>query len=93
MRRLGLLSVVVVALSCGDSTRSSSGGPAPITSPEDPKERARAAASIAQEILENPDQGQEVLRKHEMTPDEFSDLMYEIAGDPELAEVYDTVRG
>ena len=69
MSRLRLLPVVLLALSCGDSTRASSGGAAPIASPEDPKERARAAASIAQEILENPDQGQEVLRKHEMTPE------------------------
>jgi hypothetical protein len=92
LRSLPKTGLILLLAACGGSSYT----PAPDAQPaqvDDPRARAQAAAKIAKEILDNPNDGSTVLKKHEMSPDEFSDLMYEIAGDPELAEVYDTVRG
>jgi hypothetical protein len=84
------------ALGCNDDVTppaSAAGAAAELIQPDDRHARAERAARIAQEVLENPDEGAAVLERHEVSPEEFSDMMYEVAGDPELAEVYETVRG
>jgi hypothetical protein len=82
----------VCALGCNEDPAPSAAASG-LVQTEDRRARAERAARIAQEVLENPDESAAVLRRHEVSPDEFSDMMYEVAGDPELAEVYETVRG
>jgi hypothetical protein len=86
------LLVTLAAAACSDDAAPAASAAA-IVQTDDPHARAERAARIAKEVLEDPDHGAAVLRRHEVTPDEFSDMMYEVAGDPELAEVYETVRG
>ncbi len=54
--------------------------------PDDPVERA---AAIARDIQADPANAEEVLEDHDITIDEFEELIYEIAADPEQSQRYE----
>ncbi len=94
---------LVVTLLVGVACSQPEAAPAPESTPDtELKPRpeparvpdvAAKAAAIAREIKARPGDAGAVVEAHGMNPTEFSDLMYEIAGDPELAEAYETARG
>lgn len=47
------------------------------------------AVTIAQQIKAKPDDAEKVLGQHNMTPDQWEALMYEIASDPAMAEKFE----
>ncbi|MBW2461096.1 MAG: hypothetical protein JRH11_05585 [Deltaproteobacteria bacterium] len=53
---------------------------------DDPVERA---AAIARDIQADPANAEEVLEDHDITIDEFEELIYEIAADPEQSQRYE----
>ena len=55
-------------------------------------ERVREAAQMAVAIEREPARLAEILEAHGMTADEFQDLLYEIAQDPELTRAFEAAR-
>jgi hypothetical protein len=51
-------------------------------------EKVELAAEIAREIQKAPGDADAILEKHGTTREEFEELLYEIAADPELSRAY-----
>jgi len=47
------------------------------------------AVAIAKELRAKPDEAEKILSDHKLTIDQWEDLMYEIAGDPAMAEQFE----
>jgi hypothetical protein len=54
--------------------------------PMDP--RVEKAVTVANAIASNPDSADEILEKNGLDREKFEALMYEIAKDPELSQLY-----
>lgn len=48
----------------------------------------RTAVGIARELEADPEAAEAILERHGMTTEEFDEMMYDIAADPELARQY-----
>lgn len=83
MKRLitSILFVCLLAIGCGSSQTNTA---------QTPDQKVALAATIAKEIQAHPDQGTEILKKHNLTQDQFENLLYEIAADAELTQKYQT---
>lgn len=55
-------------------------------------EMARVAAMMSLAIEREPERLTEILQQHDMTPEAFEELLYDIAQDPELTEAYEATR-
>ena len=51
--------------------------------------KAEQAAAIAKELRAKPDDAEAILKKNNMTEEQWEALMYEIAEDPALAEKFE----
>jgi uncharacterized protein YoaH (UPF0181 family) len=51
--------------------------------------KADQAVTIAKELRAKPDDAEKILGQHNMTPEQWEALMYEIAEDPALAAQYE----
>jgi hypothetical protein len=47
------------------------------------------AAEIARAIEADPDTAEQVLERHDLTVEEFEQMMYEIRADPELSKAFE----
>lgn len=52
-------------------------------------DKAEQAAAIAKELRAKPDDAEKILGQHDMTPDQWEALMYDVASDPALAAKYE----
>jgi hypothetical protein len=91
MRLTGvILAAACVSLggcSSGSSTNSSS-EPSAVALSGAESAKVEKAAAIARELRADAGAADAVLRRHGMTEQQFEDLMYEIAEDPEMSEAY-----
>lgn len=90
-----VLVMMLVSLACApSSTTEESATPAATEhSAATPSlERAREAAQMAEKIEKEPARLTEILEAHGMTSDEFQELLYKIAEDPELTRAYEAAR-
>lgn len=85
----GLFAAAIVALAgCASSGGSGAGaGTEPARAGAQPS-KVDTAAAIARAMKADPDRADEVLQRYGMTEQQFEDLMYEIAADPEMSEAY-----
>jgi hypothetical protein len=94
-----LLSLCVLALpllaGCsgnGSSATSATAAPAPAARAgalsTSQQSRVDKAAAIARAIESSPSSADAALQQHGMTEQQFEDLMYEIAADPEMSQAY-----
>jgi hypothetical protein len=98
MRRAYLLlgiALFVFSLGCAGSEPE----PAVEAEPEagsvtaaEPEDLVTRAAEIAAAIEADPDGAEEILQRHEVTIEEFEQMMFEIAADPELSKAYEAAR-
>ena len=89
-----LLALAMAALGCAggqggqpenaESAAATEAGPAGGSA----QDEVQMAAAIAVEIEAAPDRAVEILESHGMTPDQWQELMYEIAQDPVKADAY-----
>jgi hypothetical protein len=98
MRRTSLLllaALFVVFIGCGGSE------PEPASEAERETGSAAATASadlvtraaeISKAIEADPDAAEEILQRYEITVEEFEQLMFEIAADPELSKAFEAAR-
>lgn len=70
---------LTLLISCGNSST-------PTTMNNDQK--VTLAATVAKEIQANPSTATETLKKHNLTQDQFENLLYDIASDPALSQKY-----
>jgi hypothetical protein len=93
MRRASILLWIVLA-----AALAGCGGDAPEVEAEsntaaatvESADLASRAASITKAMNADPDAVEAILESHGVTPDEFEQMMYEIAADPELSKAYDS---
>ena len=52
-------------------------------------ERVALAAEIARAVETNPDAADEILASHDVTLEQFEEMMYDISADPELTKAYE----
>ena len=83
MKTIALLLCLLV-VSCGQAAENGS---------DTVSADVRKAADIANAIEANPDGMDEILAKHSMTAESFSDLMYEIAEDEKKSADFERLRG
>ena len=81
MKRI-LMSITVVALAlsvpaCGGA----SGG------------KAEQAAAIAKKIKAQPDKAEDIVKEAGMTPEQYQQLLREVAGDPDMSAAYANAMG
>ena len=55
-----------------------------------PGGKVEQAVSIAKELRAKPDDAEKILSQHNMTPEQWEALMFEIAEDPALAEKFES---
>jgi len=94
MRRtpIFLIAVLALVLGCAGPTSEQEAAPANTTAESATAEKAEdivaKAAVIAKEIEADPGSAETILAGHDMTIDDFDQLMYEISADPDLSEAY-----
>ena len=81
MKRI-LMSITVAALArsvpaCG----CASGG------------KAEQAAAIAKKIKAQPDKAEDIVKEAGMTPEQYQQLLREVAGDPDMSAAYANAMG
>ena len=89
------LGMLLVSLACAPaSTTEESATPAATeqNASASSLEKAREAAQMAVEIEKEPGRLTEILEAHGMTSEEFQELLFEIAEDPELTRAYEAAR-
>lgn len=90
------LLVAVFSAGCGGSsaTQDASTETTPAeTSGAPTVEQAREAGTIAKAIEKEPNRTAEILAEHGMTAESLEALLYQIARDPKLTEVYEEAKG
>jgi hypothetical protein len=81
-----LVATLVLSLGCAGSDSG------PVTeSPETSQvdERIALAAEIARAVEADPDAAEEILASHDITIEQFEEMMYEISANPELTKAYE----
>jgi hypothetical protein len=78
--------IVLPAIGCAGTEQQKPASSA-VQTKQNP-ERVRLAADIAREIKNTPGEGAAILEKHGMTREDFEQLLYEIAADPELSQAF-----
>jgi hypothetical protein len=82
MRRLivfSLLTTTLLAVGCGKTQTDTA---------QTPDQKVALAAATAKEIQADPDRGDTILKRYNLTQERFEDLLYEIAADTELSRKY-----
>lgn len=51
-------------------------------------QKVQLAATVAKEIQKNPSNATQTLKKHNLTQEQFENLLYEIAADTNLSQKY-----
>lgn len=91
-----LTGAALIALAgCSSSGNTASSGPgagsdspARATMSSAASAKVDKAAAIARAIQARPENADEILRQHNMTEQQYEDLLYEIAADPAMSEAY-----
>ena len=93
---LALVLALAVA-GCGDDDAAAVEGPAVEAAPaattaaeDDP---VASAVAISTALEADPENAEQVLASHDMSIEEFEQLMMDIAADPELSERYEAAQG
>lgn len=81
-----ILATLVLGLGCAGSE--------PVPPPESAQasqvdERVALAAEIARAVEANPDDADEILASHDVSIEQFEEMIYEISADPELSRAYE----
>lgn len=71
---------LILFVGCGSNTTATMSNDQKVT----------LAATVAKEIQANPSKATETLQKHNLTQDQFENLLYDIASDPALSQKYQT---
>ena len=82
------------ACSAGEAetaTRPDTPSQAAISEPE--QSPVEQAIEIAKEVQADPDRAPEILQQFGLTEEEFDQLLYDIAADPELRKIYNEAVG
>jgi hypothetical protein len=58
------------------------------SAPAEVAEIVTKAVDIAKEIEADPDSAETILANHEMTIEDFDQMMYDISADPDLSDAY-----
>ncbi len=87
MKTLMMIVVAAAALTACDKSTSSSAPPSATTASSSSAKVDKAVA-IAKAIEATPDQADQILSKNGMSEQQFNDLMYEIASDPQMSDQY-----
>ena len=84
-----LLLTVLVFVGCQAPAPEQTSLDMPVTELEtELPEQVQKAVGIASAIKTSPGNSEQILAEAEMTADEFEALLYEIAADPKMSELY-----
>jgi hypothetical protein len=92
MRRWGLLLWIVLALAltgCAGETTDADRASGDSTTSVSTDDLVTRAAEITKAMDADPAAVESILETHGVTPEEFEEMMYEIAADPALSEAYE----
>jgi len=89
MKQIGLL-LLVAALSLAAGCSGSGSEPESSSTGEaETDDQVTRAAEIMKAIEADPDAADEILQSHDMTVEQFEQVMYEISADPALSKAYE----
>ena len=84
------LSLLVATLVLGLGCAGSETAPQPESSETSQvDERVELAAEIAKAVEAAPDAAEEILASHDLTLEQFEQMIYDISADPELTKAYE----
>jgi hypothetical protein len=86
---LVLILLLTMAVACGGSDSGPAGEPEAVAGAEAAKDLPTRAAEITLAVEADPDSADAILEQHGVTVDEFEEMMFEIAADPELTRAYE----
>jgi hypothetical protein len=92
MRRSGLLLWIVLALvltGCAGETPDADRASSESTTSVSNDDLVTRAAEITKAMNADPSAVERILETHGVTPEEFEEMMYEIAADPALSQAYE----
>ena len=93
MRRISLLFLiawVLVMVGCGGSSVQQAPAPAQAPAAAEPAtDLVTRALEISAAIEADPDSAEAILQSHDLTIEQFEEMLYEISADPELSKEFD----
>lgn len=93
------MALALASYGCGGGADRQEGaqdagvGFASTTSPSPAQGMVDVAVRIAREIQASPDAADAILQRHGKTREEFEQLLYDIAADPDLSHLYNQALG
>lgn len=93
MKRAGLLLLLaglVLGIGCASSETEPAREAVETIQTDDLVTRA---AEIAKAVEADPDSAEEILASHDVTVEQFEQMMYDISADPELTKAYEAALG
>jgi hypothetical protein len=85
MRFISFCLIIVLSLAVGCAKPEE---PEEVAAVETAADTVTQAVAIAKEIEADPDSAEAILARHEMTVDQFDQMMYDISIDPALSDAY-----